>query len=235
MLALSVAMAGFNARAGDIPPISGITQPLRDVTLSAPVPGIINTEFFKEGQTVKQGDVILELDRKLEEFDVARRKAVMDQAKSDLDATRVLVANTKSVSKEELQKKEADYQVAAAEYGIASEQLARRQVIAPFAGIISEISLQVGAACSPYEPLVRLVDTTHGFFIGHVEGKSLGSLHVDQPVKIEMEGIAEPVAGRVSYISPVVDAASGLARVKAVFDNPDARIRPGVAAKMIVE
>jgi multidrug efflux pump subunit AcrA (membrane-fusion protein) len=33
----------------------------------------------------------------------------------------------------------------------------------------------------------------------------------------------------------VVDAASGLARVKAIFDNPDGNIRPGLAATLVVE
>lgn len=221
--------------AADSPAIDGVTQPFFDVTLSAPVPGIISAEFFKEGQAVKKGDVILELDKHLEQFEVERRKAVMDQAKKDLDSSRILSNTTKSVSKEELQKKETDYAVAAAEYGIASEQLARRQVIAPFAGSIAEITLQVGAASSPYQSLVRLVDTTRGYFVGQVEARSLAGLHVDQTVRIQMDGLADPVPGRISFISPVVDAASGLAKVKALFDNPDAKIRPGVAAKMFVE
>ena len=147
------------------------------------------------------------------------------------DSTRVLAATTKSVSKEELGKKETDYNVAAAEHGIAAEQLARRQILAPFPGTISDISLQAGAACAPYQPLVRLVDTSRCYFVGHVEGKFASALRLDEEVRIEVED-AGILAGKICYISPVVDPASGLAKVKAVFDNPDAKVRPGLAGKM---
>ena len=76
------------ARAGDFAPITGLTEPYLDVNLSASVPGIITRECFKEGQPVKKGEAVMELDQKLEELEAARRKAVMDKAKTDLDATR---------------------------------------------------------------------------------------------------------------------------------------------------
>jgi multidrug efflux pump subunit AcrA (membrane-fusion protein) len=82
------------------------------------------------------------------------------------------------------------------------------------------------------EPLVRLVDTTRCYFIGQVEGKSAAALHLDQSMKIEVDGAATPVIGKISFISPVVDPASGLAKVKAIFENADAKIRPGLAARM---
>lgn len=232
-LAAGVMLLGVSAvQAAELTPITGITEPFLDVTLSAPVPGIITTEFFQEGQPAKKGEVILQLDKKLEELEVARRKAILDRAKTDLDSTQVLIDTTKSVSKEELDKKRTDYNVAAAEHGIAVEQLARRQILAPFSGAICEISLHVGAACAPYQPLVRLVDTTRCYFVGHIDGKSASALRLDQPARIQIEGTAGVVTGKICYISPVVDPASGLARVKAVFENADAKIRPGLAARM---
>lgn len=215
--------------------IDGITAPFMDVMLGASVAGVIHAEFFKEGDPVRKGDVILELDKKLEELEVARRKAVMDQNKFEMDSTRTLVEKTRSVSKESLAKAEAEYNIAAAEYGIAVEQLAHRQIVAPFSGSIAEILLRPGAACAPYEPVVRLVDTSRCYFIGHIEGKAAVSLQLDQPVKIKIEGASVPVAGKISFISPVVDSASGLAKVKATFDNADGKIRPGVAAKLTAE
>jgi RND family efflux transporter MFP subunit len=227
-------LLGIGIRAGAAEPlaIDGITEPYLDVTLSAPVAGIISAEYFKEGQTVKKGDVILELDSKLEEFEAARYKAVMERSKGDLDSTRVLTQTTKSVSQDELDKKETEYKVASAEHGIAVEQLARRRIVAPFAGSISEITLQTGGACAPYQALVRLVDSSRFYFVGHVEGKAATALRVDQPVRIQVEGVSGSIQGRICYVSPVVDPASGLARIKAVFDNAEGRIRPGLAAKI---
>jgi RND family efflux transporter MFP subunit len=213
--------------------LDGITEPFLDVTLTAPVSGIIRSKYFKEGETVKQGDIILELDKKLEEYELARRKAVMDRAKADLDSTKVLQSTTKSVSKEETEKKEMDYNVSAAEYGVASEELARRQIVAPFSGSIAEITLQAGAACAPYQPLARVVDVTRCYFVGYVDGKSVSETKLNDPVKINVSGVNETVEGRICFVSPVVDPASGLARIKAIFDNKSGTIRPGVAAKLL--
>jgi RND family efflux transporter MFP subunit len=235
LILLALGAAGFApvSRAAEAIVISGITEPFMNVTLGAAVAGIVHTEFFKEGDAVKQGTVILELNKRLEELEVERRKAVMDQNKMELDSTRSLEQTTKSVSKEALSKKDAEYNVSVSECGIATEQLAQRQIVAPFSGVITEILLHPGEACAPYEPLVRLVDTTRCYFIGQVEGKAAAALHLDQPMKIDVDGAASPVIGKISFISPVVDPASGLAKVKAIFENADAKIRPGLAARMI--
>jgi RND family efflux transporter MFP subunit len=232
LLLTALFLTGASLRVRAAEPISGITEPFLDVGLSAPVAGIISAEYFKEGQAVKKGDVILQLDSKLEEFETSRYQAVAERAKLDLDSTRVLVQTTKAISQDELNKKETDYKVAAAEHGVASEQLARRRIVAPFSGSISEITLQPGSACSSYQTLARLVDTSRFYFVGHVEGKAVLALHPAQPVRIEVEGVPGSLQGRICFVSPVVDPASGLARIKAIFDNPDGRIRPGLAAKI---
>jgi len=222
------------ARAADPVDISGITEPFLDVPLGLADAGIIHAEFFREGDAVQKGDVILELDKNLETFEVARRKAVLDQNKMVYDSTRQLSESTKSVSKQDLTKAEAEFNVAAAEYSMAVQQLTNRLLIAPFSGRITEIVLKPGAAVAPYQPVVRLVDISRCYFVGHIDGILAGNLQLDEPVKIELNG-GQTVPGKICFISPVVDAASGLTRVKAIFDNADGKIRPGLAAKLITE
>lgn len=214
--------------------MDGITEPFHDVTLGLAAPGIIHEQFFQEGDAVEKGEVILQLDTRLEELEVARRKAVMEQNQSVLDSTLDLFQNTKSVSKQDLSKAQADADVSKAEYNIAVQQLASRRLTAPFAGRITEILLHPGAACAPYQPLVRLVDTSRCYFVGHMDGVAAARLKLDEPVQIKVAG-GQTVAGKICFVSPVVDAASGLARVKAIFENPDGSIRPGLAATLVVE
>jgi len=234
ILAVAVGVAGLIPVQAGALEVSGITEPFMDVTLGLSDAGIIHTQFFKEGDVVKKGDVILELDKNLETLEVTRRKAVMDQNKMVYDSTRELAATTKSVSKEDLTKAQAEYEVSAAEYGIAVQQLAQRQLGAPFSGAITEVLLKPGAAVAPYQPLVRLVDTSRCYFVGHVDGVAAAGLRLDEPVKIELDG-GQTMAGKICYISPVVDAASGLARIKAIFDNSNGEIRPGLAARMVAD
>jgi multidrug efflux pump subunit AcrA (membrane-fusion protein) len=57
---------------------------------------------------------------------------------------------------------------------------------------------------------------------------------MDQAVKITVAG-GQTVTAKICFISPTVDAASGLARIKAIFENTDSKVRPGLAAKLVAE
>ncbi len=241
-LAAALGLAGLTPLHAQTLQITGITEPYLDVTLGLADAGIIRNQYFKEGDRVKQGDVILELDKNLEKLEVQRRKAIMDQDKMIHDSTRELSETTKSVSQEDLIKaSESGLQkwlwappITVPKFEACVQQLADRQLVAPFSGAITEVLLKPGAAVAPYQPLVRLVDVSRCYFVGHIDGTAASQFRLDQPVKIAVEG-GQTVEGKVCYISPVVDAASGLARIKVIFDNQGGEIRPGLAARLTTE
>lgn len=216
---------------------AGLTEPILDVTISASAAGTISHRFFREGEFVKQGQVILELDKQLEELTVMRRKLVMDTLKPDLEGMRKLYEKTQSVSKDDLDKKELEYRVSIVDYQIAEEQLRRRQLISSLDGFITDYYLEVGEDCRAQDALVRVVDTRRCYFVSNVEAKSGHGLKTGQKVKLEIESGASTVGveGQISYVSPVVDPASGLMKIKVLFENPDGKIRPGVAGKLFLE
>jgi RND family efflux transporter MFP subunit len=215
---------------------TGIIEPFIDVRLSAPVPGIITTRHFREGTAVKQGAVLLELDNNLDRLEVERRKVVRDQKREEYESTKKLFSLTKGISKEELDKKEADYRVAAVEHDMAVEQLRRRQVLAPNDGVITEITLEIGESCQPYEPLVRLVDTRQCYLVADIEPAEGSLLKVDQKVTLEVDlggGKTAVVPGTVVFVSPVIDPASGFQKLKVLFENRDGMVRPGLTGSLL--
>jgi RND family efflux transporter MFP subunit len=225
---------GFSELSVTAQSCEGITEPVFDVTLSMAVPGIMTMQRFKEGQFVQTNDVILELDSQLETLEVERRRLVMENRKADAESTKQVFEKTSSISRDELLKKEADYEVAFAEYKIAVEELKRRKLFAPGAGVITEVSLHVGEACSPYQPVAHLVDTRQCYFISNIEAKLASALKPGQTVQVEIEDLKSPVKveAKIIFVSPVVDSASGLQKIKAIFDNADGKISPGVTGKM---
>jgi membrane fusion protein (multidrug efflux system) len=215
---------------------AGITEPVFDVILSLPVPGIVARLPVREGDFVSTNQVILELDNRLEELEVDRRKHVLDNRKADLESTRMVFEKSTSVSRDELLKKEADYKIALTEYATAVEQLARRKLLSPGAGVIAELRLEVGESCSAYEPVVRVVDSRACYFVCNVEAEVAARLAPGQTTGLEIDTGKGParVDGRVVFVSPVVDSSSGLQRVKVWFDNLDQKIRPGVAGRLLL-
>jgi RND family efflux transporter MFP subunit len=217
--------------------VTGITEAFLDVTLGASVPGIISVQKHREGDFVKEGEVIVELDKRLEELETARRKLVVDVKWSDYDGTQKLFKSTKGVSKEELEKKQMEYNVAVVEHEMAAEQLRRRLIPSPLSGTITEIFLDVGEACQPYQPVARVVDARRCYLVANLDPGLGARLKTEQTVKLEIETGAAPVAveGKITYLGPVVDPASGLLKVKVLFDNPGNKIRPGAAGRILLE
>ncbi|MCC7373938.1 MAG: efflux RND transporter periplasmic adaptor subunit [Verrucomicrobiales bacterium] len=219
--------------------VSGITEPVVDSTMAFPATGIVAKRHFEEGASVKKGDILVELDKQLEELDVARRRQAMQLAKTELERLETLAQkNTISVSREEIDKKRAEFEVAKIELELSQEMVRRRQLVAPVDGHIATYFKQVGEACDQERaPVVRVVDTSRCLFVADCDAAAWQRLKMGETVKLEFEDRQGPlrIDGKVHYIAPVIEPASGLLRVKILFENPSLRIRPGVAGRLILE
>ncbi|MEI6535124.1 MAG: biotin/lipoyl-binding protein, partial [Verrucomicrobiaceae bacterium] len=146
---------------------------------------MLATLAVKDGQEVKQGELLATLDDELEALEVARRALVMEAAKKDYERTKQVFDNGKSVSRDELDQKEANFKVAEVEHRIAQAQLRRRQLRAPYDGIISDhFDLDPGESVQPNAPVVRLVNPYLCRFTCHVRGTADHGLKVGRAVVI---------------------------------------------------
>ncbi|MBN1309042.1 MAG: efflux RND transporter periplasmic adaptor subunit [Chitinispirillaceae bacterium] len=243
--------------------LRGITEPYNSATISATVAGRVAVIRKKEGEYVRKGEVILELEKEEEELEVALRKLILDSKVEVMSArykdsilnldylsTKQLFDSTKSVSEEELIKKELDYKLAVAdherlqiqekreqiEYEIARAQLNKRSIVAPFNGFVVKIFLKIAESCNPQEPLVRIADVGKCRFISHIESSTLFDLKTGAKVRLAVGAgsVAVKREGEVEFVSPVVDPSSGLREVKVIFDNEDNKVKPGVVGSMSI-
>ena len=223
---------------GDTIRLAGVTHPIADATLSAPVSGIIGEYHYEEGDYIEAGAVILELDKRLQELEVTRRRIVRDKLKEELDRLEYLFENTKGVSPEELGKKRSDYEVAVTEFGVAEENLKRREVVAPFDGYIANtFEFQAGEGAQAQTPLARLVDTRECLLVCNIEAAYGYQMKVGETVPLAIQAGSKKLEreGTIDFVSPVIDPASGLMKVKVVFDNPEQSVRPGEVGAILWE
>jgi RND family efflux transporter MFP subunit len=239
----------------------GIVEPIEDVILRSTVPGTIERYVFEEGDPVQAQEVVLILENRLQQLEMARRKLIweskvelqaaeakLELAQKDLDATRKLYETTQSVSREELDTKMVEAQLAQAEvdrikveeerekieHDISVEQYQLRLLKSPITGVVTKRYMDAGETTEGQEPLVRIVDLSRCVFVANVDASLIGRLHVGQSVDIFVQGGEEiTVQGAaVVFVSPVVDPSSGLQEVKAEFPNPGQRIRAGLTGQM---
>jgi len=218
--------------------VTGITEPIKDVTLAFPIVGVVGARPLEEGATVRKGQVVIELDKQLEELDLERKRLSRELAASELERLKSLAQrNAISVSKEEIEKKRSEFEITKVDHELAAAVLKRRQLISPIDGQVAQFYKDVGEKCEDQQPVVRIVDTRRCHLVANLEPRLAQSLRLDQKVRVEVLVGDSPVTvdGTLIYLSPVADAASGLLRIKAVFENPEGKIRPGIAGRLRID
>ena len=243
--------------------ISGITRARLDLKLSLPVAGRVKQLTVSEGDQVRKGDVILSLDKTLEALEVDRRKLLLDDVSKLVELRRraaVLrdqVANARSllatqlVSRKQVEDEEMVHRDVLAqlaglemakkrervEYELAQEALARRILRAPADGTIAKINFRVGESLAANDAAVSLVDITKVRFVGTLPASAATRLKVGMLGRLTLarEGGEIVRQARISFVSPLTDAASGLVEVIAEMDNADKAVRPGIAGQMTIQ
>jgi RND family efflux transporter MFP subunit len=233
LLAVS-AVSGFSAEVA----VQCLTEPVGDVEMSTTVAGTVAKIHHGEGAFVEAGTVMLELESRSEQLEMERRTVQVETLKAELDRSERLLQSTSSISQEEVGKKRGEYRVAVLELELTREALAKRRIIAPFAGIVTLLPVEVGEYCQPSRVLVRLVDARQFYCVANIDPAVATGLALQGPVRLRLSEEAKDkgadLTGKIVFISPVVDPASGLLRIKALFSNLDGKVRPGVAGRLLL-
>lgn len=244
--------------------ISGVTESVRDITMSVPEAGIIAKIFFGVGDAISKNQPILELENRREQLEEQRRKLIWKSKAELLSASqkvatlekivtssKKLYESTQSVSKEDLDLQQLEYDKAVSElnqlksaedreeleYKIAAENYQRRIIKSPIDGVIVKLINDVGEYVEPGQQLLQVVDPNKCYMVCQLEEGAGRSLSKGQKVEIEVKAGTEWIkkTGTIVFVSPVVDQASGLLEVKLDFDNSDGGIRPGVPGVMLID
>ncbi|MFN8095824.1 MAG: efflux RND transporter periplasmic adaptor subunit [Vicinamibacteria bacterium] len=205
----------------------GTVQAVRGVTVSADLPGVVEAILFESGQSVAAGAVLVRLDARQERAQLAAAEAQRDLAKLSLDRVRGLVAQG-IVAQAELDRAAAEHKQAEARVGEIAATIERKQVRAPFAGVLGIRQVDLGQYLAGGAPIVPLqsLDPLHVDF--SVPQQQVGRLRAGGEVRVSAEGIASPAAGTINALDSVVDEATRNVRVQATIPNPDGRLRPGM-------
>jgi len=238
LVGAAVLLHSVRSLAADASWVTGVTEPVKDVTLAFPIVGVVGSRPLEEGATVRKDQVVIELDKQLEELDLERKRLARELAASELERLKSLaLRNAISVSKEEIEKKRSEFEIAKVDVELAAAVLKRRQLISPIDGQVAQFFKDVGEKCEDQQPVVRIVDTRRFHLVANLEPRLAQPLQLNQKVRVEVLVGDSPITveGTLIYLSPVADAASGLLRIKAVFENPEGKIRPGIAGRLRID
>lgn len=116
---------------------------------------------------------------------------------------------------------------------LAQERLGDATITAPIAGILSMRYLDLGGLASPTAPIFEIVDMdTVKATVSVIEADLRKLDPENQEPWIEVDALAQPVTGKISLISPVLNQASRSAKVEIAIDNAALHLKPGMFAKV---
>lgn len=246
----------LQAQAAEYP---GVTSAFRSAELAFAVAGKVQSIAVKEGAIVEQGQSLIVLYNLVQSLEVKRKyliytsKAELHAAinreqalKAQLESTQVLFERG-AVSAEDMQKRELDYiaavaakeqlsireQVEEVEYALAKSELSFRTLTAPFSGVVTRIIKEMGESVEANQPILKLVDLSQGYVVSNIAPEVAATLSEGQLIDIHVQGL-DMFKGKVMFISPEIDPASGLLQVKAAYENHKHLVRPGIAASLIL-
>ena len=228
---------------------TGHTEPVESVDIRPRTSGYIEQVDFQSGQLVKKGDVLFVIDPRLYQATFDQRKAEYEQAKSEADRTTKLLANN-AISAEDAEARKSRAEVAKAALDSARLDLEFTQVRAPIDGRVSRALLTQGnyvsgtagsasllttiVSVNPVYVYADIDEDTLLKFNELVDAKKLGATD-DGKIPVEMQLADEtnfPHRGQIESFDNRLDPNTGSILLRAVFNNPDDRIVPGLFARI---
>jgi membrane fusion protein (multidrug efflux system) len=183
---------------------------------------------FEDGERIEAGRVLVELQNAEARADVAIAKAALSESESQLRRAQQLF-KTKAVSESELDQRITRRDADRAVLDAAKSRLADTTVRAPFAGLAGLRNVSLGSYVTP-ETVITTLDDTETIKLDFSVPATLLS-HIEPGVAVIARSAAWPDAvfeGQITSMDSRVDPVSRTLTVRALLDNEDGRLRPGM-------
>ncbi len=232
----------------------------QDIEIRSNVSGFIVKVCVDEGDKVKKGQVLFEIDHSIYEASYNNAKANLEVAKANLETAKITAANKnvlygkgiiseyeKQLADNQLESSKAAVAQAEANLHSAKTNLDYSYVLSPSDGVVGTIPFRIGSLVGPSTatPLTTVSEIDEMFVYFSMNEKAVlnfarkgggGDLLAGMPeVELKLaDGTIYPHKGKVSAISGVLDVNTGAANMRAVFSNPERLLRSGNTGTVLI-
>ncbi len=213
--------------------VAGPVEPLRTIGVNALLAGTVLAVHAQEGDRVRQGQLLAELDARETRAQFERAQAVLANAQTTFERNQQLAA-TQIITDAEFEQSRSVYEVAKSDAEVWRTRLAFTRITAPSAGIVTVKAVEAGSAVSVNQRLFDLADVS--LLVVRVQVSELDVVHVRPGTEVSVILDAYPnaaIAGRVRRVFPSADAQSRLVPVEVALGTLPAGVtaRPGFLAR----
>jgi membrane fusion protein (multidrug efflux system) len=208
--------------------VIGTMVAVHGVTVSADLPGIVDRIYIESGRAVKAGDILVELDTRQEQAQLAAAVAARDLTRVSLDRTRGL-AQEGILSQADNDRAAAEHKQAEARVGEIQATIDRKHIRAPFSGVVGIRQVNLGQYLSGGTPVIPMQSLDPIYVNFNVPQQELGRVHIGGDVRVHAEAVdPEGFAGKITAVDSVVDEGTRNLKIQATLANPQGKLRPGM-------
>jgi membrane fusion protein (multidrug efflux system) len=207
---------------------------LNQVEILAEVSGKITAIYFKEGETVQKGNLLVKLNDADLQAQFLKTKTQLKLSEQKTARLKKLLAIS-GVSQEEYEMQENEVASLKADEAYLSAQLAKTNIIAPFSGVIGLKNISEGSFVNSSTPIVSLVQVKPLFVEFSVPEKYAGLIKKGVNINFsgDKENSSKSYSASVYAIEPRVEETTKTIKARAMY-NGETEFYPGSFVKVFV-
>ncbi|AVM53587.1 RND family efflux transporter MFP subunit [Bacteroides zoogleoformans] len=228
--------------------VSGMVSAKQTAMISTRVMGFIDKVYVKQGDAVRQGQLLLVVNgddlkakKAQAEAMMAEAEAAAKNANRDYERYKALY-DRKSVSQKELENMElnrtsvnAKLQMARQARNEVNAMLAYTDIRAPFSGIITQRMIDEGSTAAPGMPLLSIEQSGEPEIKASVPENYVAYIKVGSSVKVDIKSLGKRLDGKISEISPSSALSGGQYAIKvAIAPEEKENLRSGMYAGIYI-
>ena len=220
------------ARLSDDTQAVGSLRSRRSVVLRPEVSGRITQLNFTDGQRVRKGQLLVQLDDELPRALIQQSEAELSIARANQKRNQELVAQN-FISQRSLDESAANLQVAQAKLSLAKATAARLKIIAPFDGIAGIRLVSVGDYLKDGADIVNIEDIEVIYVDFRLPERFQSKVKRGQAAVLDIDALpGRQYAAQIQAIDPLIDANGRSVGLRGCVDNRQLQLRPGMFARV---
>lgn len=203
--------------------------------VTANITEVISRIRFNDGQRVNQGDVLVELTNREQLAQLEEAEAAQADAERQLQRARQLV-ESRFLSAQELDQREREFDIAQARLRAVQARLADRIIRAPFDSVVGLRQVSVGTLLTPGDAVATLHDDSVMKLDFRIPETLLAKVVPGQRISARSRAfVADTFEGEVAHLDNEIDPVTRSVRVRALLDNPQGRLKPGMLMSVTLQ
>ncbi len=210
----------------------GTLRAVQGVDIAPEVAGLVRSVRFHSGDTVKAGDVLVELNLDSDAAQLTALEAAADLADTVLRRDQIQF-DAQAISQAQLDADKADarnkHALAAAQRALVAKKVLR----APFAGRVGIRNVNPGQYLNTGDKVVTLQAIDPILVDFNVPQQEIGRVSPGELVRLDSDAfVGKPFNGKVTAFNPKVDASTRNVQVEASVANPGRLLLPGMYVRV---